>query len=232
MRTVKPTIELPKEAFTKSGHIKMMFPVRMSTKILIDVLTAEGIILDKPNDVKELCNAHRRFVGLPEYRDEAREKLSRYYVQRASRDPYVPIKKPIKGEKSALSLPLGEPLPGWAKLSKPKKVKKAKKVRVHQPKEHDTRPVLETPFVQTDGFLRSYEWRELRYKALQLHGRRCQCCGASATDGATMNVDHIKPRRKYPEFALDIKNLQVLCDECNHGKGNWDQTDFRPNAAE
>ncbi len=42
-----------------------------------------------------------------------------------------------------------------------------------------------------------------------------------------MHVDHIKPRRKYPELALSRSNLQVLCNLCNHGKGNWDETDWR-----
>ena len=42
-----------------------------------------------------------------------------------------------------------------------------------------------------------------------------------------MNVDHIKPRRLYPGLALEKSNLQVLCADCNHGKGNWDQTDWR-----
>jgi len=46
-------------------------------------------------------------------------------------------------------------------------------------------------------------------------------------NGAVMNVDHIRPRKLFPELALDINNLQVLCHECNHGKGNWDQTDWR-----
>lgn len=81
--------------------------------------------------------------------------------------------------------------------------------------------------VASDEFLNSYEWRKLRLTALKMHGRKCQCCGASPQTGAVMNVDHIKPRRFYPELALDINNLQVLCHECNHGKGNWDETDWR-----
>lgn len=81
---------------------------------------------------------------------------------------------------------------------------------------------------RTDDFLRSYEWRKLRMEALKLHGARCQCCGASPATGAVMNVDHIKPRRLFPNLALTLENLQVLCHECNHGKGNWDQTDWRP----
>jgi 5-methylcytosine-specific restriction endonuclease McrA len=66
-----------------------------------------------------------------------------------------------------------------------------------------------------------------RMEALKQHGARCQCCGASPADGVRLNVDHIKPRRLFPELALVLKNLQVLCAECNHGKGNWDQTDWR-----
>lgn len=81
--------------------------------------------------------------------------------------------------------------------------------------------------VASKAFLASYEWRELRMKALKLYGAVCACCGASPKSGAVMNVDHIKCRKKFPGLALDIRNLQVLCEECNHGKGNWDSTDWR-----
>jgi 5-methylcytosine-specific restriction endonuclease McrA len=79
----------------------------------------------------------------------------------------------------------------------------------------------------SDAFLESYEWRRVRMQALKRYGPRCQCCGATPADGAVMNVDHIKPRRLFPALALDIENLQILCHECNHGKGNWDMTDWR-----
>lgn len=81
--------------------------------------------------------------------------------------------------------------------------------------------------VNLPSFLESYEWRKLRMKVLKLHGAACQCCGRSRRDGVVIHVDHIKPRRKYPELALVLDNLQVLCHECNHGKGNWDETDWR-----
>jgi hypothetical protein len=84
--------------------------------------------------------------------------------------------------------------------------------------------------VRSNDFLQSYEWRVLRMKALKLYGPRCQCCGASPADGAVMNVDHIKPRRLFPELALALDNLQILCAPCNHGKSNWDQTDWRTEA--
>lgn len=81
--------------------------------------------------------------------------------------------------------------------------------------------------VNSEAFLQSYEWRSLRMRVLRDHGARCMCCGATPDDGLRMHVDHIKPRRQYPHLALEYKNLQVLCEVCNHGKGNWDQTDWR-----
>ena len=81
--------------------------------------------------------------------------------------------------------------------------------------------------VKTDAFLATYEWRKVRMMALKKYGPRCQCCGATPADGAVMNVDHIKPRKLFPDLALDLSNLQILCHECNHGKGNWDKTDWR-----
>lgn len=83
-------------------------------------------------------------------------------------------------------------------------------------------------YIASDEFLSSFEWRMVRMQALKLHGPKCMCCGATPADGAVMNVDHIKPRKLFPEFALDVSNLQILCHECNYGKGNWDQTDWRP----
>lgn len=73
-------------------------------------------------------------------------------------------------------------------------------------------------------FFFTREWNELRYRALVRSGGRCECCGA----GKTLHVDHIKPRSKYPELALELANLQVLCGNCNLGKGAWDETDWRP----
>ena len=79
----------------------------------------------------------------------------------------------------------------------------------------------------SDTFLNSFEWKAIRKIALNLHGSKCQCCGISVKDGAVLNVDHIKPRKFFPELALEVDNLQILCADCNHGKGNWDMTDSR-----
>jgi HNH endonuclease len=74
-------------------------------------------------------------------------------------------------------------------------------------------------------------WEELRYRALKLHGTRCQCCGATPGDGRALHVDHIKPRSRFPELEWTLSNLQILCEDCNLGKGAWDQTDWRREAS-
>jgi len=70
-------------------------------------------------------------------------------------------------------------------------------------------------------------WKRARYFAIAQHGNKCQCCGASPATGAVLHVDHIKPKSKFPELALSIDNLQVLCADCNIGKSNLDETDWR-----
>jgi len=79
-------------------------------------------------------------------------------------------------------------------------------------------------FVATDPFWISAEWRSVRYWALKRCGRRCLLCGSV---NKVLHVDHIKPRSLHPTLALDINNLQVLCEDCNIGKSNKDDTDFR-----
>lgn len=80
--------------------------------------------------------------------------------------------------------------------------------------------------VNSPEFLESYQWRRLRIVVLKKYGARCGCCGATSKE-VRLHVDHIKPRRLFPALALVESNLQVLCEVCNHGKGNWDQTDWR-----
>src|SRR5208282_1122832 len=57
------------------------------------------------------------------------------------------------------------------------------------------------PSVALNSFLSTYEWRRVRMEAIKKYGRKCQCCGA--TD-RPINVDHIKPRKIFPELALDL----------------------------
>jgi 5-methylcytosine-specific restriction endonuclease McrA len=88
-----------------------------------------------------------------------------------------------------------------------------------------------------EEFYKSWDWRTLRLEAIKEHGRACQCCGNApgmkyaSGEPVRICVDHIKPISKYWNLRLERTNLQILCDECNMGKGNWDETDFRPYSA-
>lgn len=105
----------------------------------------------------------------------------------------------------------------------------SKKVR---PRKQPKAPLMvEGVDVTSKEFLSTYAWRRLRMEALKKYGPKCMCCGATPANGAVMNVDHIKPRKFYPNLALDLNNTQILCHDCNHGKGNWDKTDWRPESA-
>lgn len=85
-----------------------------------------------------------------------------------------------------------------------------------------------TPQEKIEAFYRCYAWRKIRFTVLQKFGAKCLCCNATRESGKIMHVDHVKPLRFNWELRLDPENLQILCDECNHGKGNWSEADFRP----
>lgn len=76
-------------------------------------------------------------------------------------------------------------------------------------------------------FYKTAAWIQARYRVMQARGARCECCGRTKVDDVKLHVDHIKPRSKFPALELVENNMQILCQECNEGKGAWDQTDWR-----
>ena len=101
--------------------------------------------------------------------------------------------------------------------------------RVDQEKTADLISALNlvTRHADRPDFYETDEWRQVRYQALKRNDGRCECCGRRPSAENPLHVDHIKPRSKFPELALQISNLQVLCADCNYGKSNIDQTDWR-----
>lgn len=85
-----------------------------------------------------------------------------------------------------------------------------------------------------EQFYKSWDWQTLRNAALKKYGRCCQSCGAKpgmktiGGDSVRIVVDHIESIATHWHRRLDSSNLQILCDECNMGKGAWDSTDHRP----
>lgn len=89
---------------------------------------------------------------------------------------------------------------------------------------------LKASWINADGKRRSRQmsrWFSLRYKVLKKSDGRCCLCGRSALDGVQLHVDHIIPRSKRPDLEFEIDNLQVLCADCNMGKSDKDDTDWR-----
>jgi hypothetical protein len=66
----------------------------------------------------------------------------------------------------------------------------------------------------------SKDFRELRLQVFLRDGEVCAYCKTVPAPGTSLTIDHIKPVSKFPELALDIDNLQVLCWECNQKKSN------------
>jgi 5-methylcytosine-specific restriction endonuclease McrA len=84
------------------------------------------------------------------------------------------------------------------------------------------------PHPASREFLDTWEWAKVRYQILvKYKDRPCMACGRGPKQGVWLNVDHIKPRKTHPHLSLDLDNLQILCEDCNKGKGNWDRTDWR-----
>jgi len=81
-------------------------------------------------------------------------------------------------------------------------------------------------------FFNSNSWQRVRFEVLAECAGCCQLCGRSYRDhGVMLEVDHIKPRSRFPSLVLDKSNLQVLCFDCNRGKSNRDTTDWRATPA-
>ncbi|MBY6185276.1 HNH endonuclease [Marinobacter hydrocarbonoclasticus] len=77
---------------------------------------------------------------------------------------------------------------------------------------------IDTP--KAPDFYQSQAWLRVRVDALANAKGCCVLCGARASEGVALHVDHIKPRSTHPELELDPDNLQVLCGPCNLGKSN------------
>ena len=73
---------------------------------------------------------------------------------------------------------------------------------------------------ETNAFYASAEWRLIRQKVIEEQGQVCSQCQKEIIDEFDLTVDHIKPRSKFPDLALELSNLQVLCRSCNSAKSN------------
>jgi hypothetical protein len=73
-------------------------------------------------------------------------------------------------------------------------------------------------------YITDKKWLRIRQIALDYFGKTCLSCGYTGEKG--IHVDHVLPKRDYPELTYDLMNLQVLCAACNMQK-MVDEDDFR-----
>jgi 5-methylcytosine-specific restriction endonuclease McrA len=87
---------------------------------------------------------------------------------------------------------------------------------------------------QAKSFYNSFAWRKVRYAFLRSQPKplRCGACGRSVADGAVLCVDHLKSVKKYPQLKTSLSNLQILCRDCNLGKGSQFADDWRAGEGE
>lgn len=112
------------------------------------------------------------------------------------------------------------------RIGRTPRTRKPKKKRFQAPRVKSLKGLAALRNARADTFYQSDIWLRLRYRVLVKYGPRCQACGAAGLN-IRLHVDHIKPRSRFPDLALSESNLQVLCEACNLGKSNWDETDWR-----
>ena len=116
------------------------------------------------------------------------------------------------------------------RLKKAKKLKKAEKRNRRRGQKSNKRYKQENDRINKKAnFYESKPWKRLRAKVLKTYGWQCMKC---AIKTGIMQVDHIKPRSKFPDLELTFDNMQVLCKDCNMAKSNYHSTDYRGNFAE
>jgi 5-methylcytosine-specific restriction endonuclease McrA len=116
----------------------------------------------------------------------------------------------------------------WHWLADEMRKQRNASVTLPAPKARKVKKTKRGPSVVRTEFYKSDAWRALRFLALKASDGCCCLCGRSNRGhGIILHVDHIKPRSRYPALALTLSNLQVLCEDCNMGKGNRDDTDWR-----
>ena len=178
---------------------------------LTSVRSQSPLIRSKPSpSMHELAHEVERILGLQDQGGNRHQRIIRCQNALAERG--------WLGQAKAVTPPSDKLLYDVSSNSSP-----TKENGQHSRKGKQKRAV----WVNSKAFLQSYEWRKLRYSVVVRCKGRCEACGAGKEKDIVLHVDHIKPRRLFPELALDPNNLQGLCGPCNHGKGNWDETDWR-----
>ncbi|WP_197033391.1 HNH endonuclease [Bradyrhizobium sp. URHD0069] len=188
---------------------------------------------------RRLCKQFRVSHGIPHPQRHKHRDLE----PRINEFPAVPQKLNLsQNQPDYIPLPAPSPKP-----AAPLSAKKLRKFKLAAKKEKKaarqefrranlnaaaSAPVMSRPSEDAiREFYASWEWKRLSYDAKLERSRKCECCGAKAPE-VRIHTDHVKPIRHYWHLRLVRSNLQILCEDCNMGKGSRDETDFRQTVQE
>lgn len=62
-----------------------------------------------------------------------------------------------------------------------------------------------------------------RLRALDRDKKTCQICGRTKKDGVLIQVAFVR----HNPLNIGLDNLQTLCEDCNIGRGESDNIDYR-----
>lgn len=65
-------------------------------------------------------------------------------------------------------------------------------------------------------FYKTKEWRIMRSRARKRDHNECQACKRLGEHSPMDMVHHIKVVKDYPELALELNNLESLCNSCHN----------------
>jgi len=159
-----------------------------------------------------------KMIGYPVTPDTISDLIDQFVILYPVYDSYLQI---AKGEKIRLEL-LSEKLNAWLKQkSKSEHSEEAQGYSgiTDQNSEMDLQKIKEL------AGLRIKVMPAIRWQVFQRDLWKCVACGRSASDEVILHVDHIMPRSKGGSDTID--NYQTLCNVCNIGKSNKDNTDLR-----
>ena len=74
-------------------------------------------------------------------------------------------------------------------------------------------------FIKDDTLIKFYKlgvWKKIRRVRIELDNFECQECKRNGKVGKPDMVHHIKTVKEYPRFALQLNNLETLCNSCHN----------------
>ena len=73
----------------------------------------------------------------------------------------------------------------------------------------------------TDSVERCYRHVDVKSAILRETAEKCAYCESKVTHVYWGDVEHLKPRRRFPEYQFNYNNLTLACAVCNNKKGDY-----------